>query len=284
MPRHASTVVVVRERPGALEVFCVRRHVRSGFLGGAVVFPGGKVDPSDEAEIWSSLTSEPAARTDEMTAVFDPAAPSVTARALVIAACRESLEEARILPLDTPVGDAVVEELRLELQAAPDAFATVLRQRGLRLALDALVPWGRWVTPNAEMHRYDARFFLLELPAGQEGCHDDHETTMSFWDAPSAVLDRSARGEIFLAPPTTRTLELLEAVRDARDARALAAEQSLLPVCPTFIPGDVPLLALPGDPAHAVPERRVSGPTRFALREGRFVSEDPPAGGEGMGA
>jgi 8-oxo-dGTP pyrophosphatase MutT (NUDIX family) len=269
VPRHAATVVVIRERSNDLEVFCVLRHQRSTFLGGAVVFPGGKVDPADAADVWTSRATEPHPRGAEM------ADQTMSARTLAVAACRETLEEGRILPLDQPIGDAEVEAIRLA--AAKEGLASVLATRGLRLDLAALIPWARWVTPEAEQRRFDARFFLLELPAGQVGRHDDHETTMSFWASPRNVLDRAERGEIFLAPPTTRTLELLATVRDAKGARALAAEQSLLPICPVFTPAEsAPFLALPGDPAHPIRELRVAGPTRFVLRDGRFVSENPP--------
>jgi hypothetical protein len=99
---------------------------------------------------------------------------------------------------------------------------------------------------------------------------------MSFWARPADVLARSARGDIFLAPPTTRTLELLADVPSVAAALALAAEQSLLPICPLFVPdARAPFLALPGDPQHPVRERRVAGPTRFVLRGARFVSEEP---------
>jgi 8-oxo-dGTP pyrophosphatase MutT (NUDIX family) len=279
VPRHASTVVVVRDGAPGLEVFSVLRHARSTFLGGAVVFPGGKVDPSDEHDAWAAQTTAPHPRAEALVEGFG-GNPTVSARALAVAACRETLEEGRILPLDAPIGDAGVEALRLALLASPGSLCAALAAQGRKLALDALVPWARWVTPGAEARRFDARFYLLELPPGQVGRHDEHETTMSSWDRPAAVLERFARGEIFLAPPTTRTLELLATCRDVRAARSLAMEQSLLPVCPSFQPdaGDgAPFLALPGDPTHEVRERRVSGPTRFVLRDGRFVSEDPPA-------
>jgi 8-oxo-dGTP pyrophosphatase MutT (NUDIX family) len=278
VPRHASTVVVVRERASGLEVFCVLRHARSSFLGGAVVFPGGKVDASDGAADWEAQATAPHPRAHLLTPPFTAGAPPVTARALAVAACRETLEEARILPLDGPCPDAEAAALQAELLAAPGTLAAALARRGRRLALDALVPWARWVTPEAEARRFDARFYLLALPAGQEGRHDEHETTQSFWARPAAVLDRAGRGEIFLAPPTTRTLEHLATVDSAAGAWALAAEQALLPVCPAFVPADAPFLALPGDPAHPLPERRLAGPTRFVLRDGRFVSEDPPGG------
>ena len=289
VPRHASTVVVVRDGAPGLEVFCVLRHMKSTFLGGAVVFPGGKVDDEDEDEAWAAQATAPQPRAEALAMKLagtaegggSPASPPVTARALAVAACRETLEEARILPLDAPMPDAEVEALRVALAASPGSLSAALAGLGRKLALDALVPWARWVTPAAEARRFDARFFLLELPLGQEGRHDDHETTMSFWGRPAAVLERFMRGEIFLAPPTTRTLELLASCPEVRAARSLAMEQSLLPVCPSFAPGDdAPFLALPGDPTHEVPERRVSGPTRFVLRDGRFVSEDPPRGGE----
>ena len=257
----------------------MRRHTSSSFLGGAVVFPGGKLDPSDGADAWLVQATAPDPRAAAFTAPFAAGAPPVTARALAVAACRETLEEARIVPLDGPFSEAEVDALHAAHAAAPLAFAAALARAGRRLALDALAPWARWVTPEAEPRRFDARFFLLTLPDGQRGRHDEHETTSSFWDRPAGVLDRAARGEIFLAPPTTRTLELLAAAADVGAARALARDQSLLPVCPAFVADPTPFLALPGDPAHAVAERRVAGPTRFVLRDGRFVSEDPPAGG-----
>src|SRR5581483_11522146 len=131
----------------------------------------------------------------------------------------------------------------------------------------------------------DARFFLLEVPAGQVGEHDRRETTMSFWATPGDVLARAERGEIFLAPPTSRTLELLAEVGSVREATALAEGLSLAPVCPRFVaagPDGAPFLALPGDPEHELSERVVPGPTRYVWRGERFVSEEaPPADAHG---
>ena len=268
---------MIREAAAGIEVFCVLRHQKSSFLGGAVVFPGGKVDPADAGAAWTELATEPHPRAVELTG----SSGGVTPRALAVAACRESLEEAGIVPIAPALGAAdggpdLADALRSEL-SGDAGLAGALRRRGLRLALDRLVPWARWITPEAEARRFDARFFLLELPAHQIGRHDEHETTMSFWARPASVLERSARGEIFLAPPTTRTLELLATASDAGAAYALAARQSLEPICPLFVPdAHAPFLALPGDPAHAVRERRVAGPTRFVLRDGRFVGEDGP--------
>src|SRR6187402_1897212 len=78
------------------------------------------------------------------------ATPEASARALAIAACRETLEEAGIVPVDGAVAD--IDALRAELAAHPDegggpgALAAALARRGLRLTLGALVPFARWVT------------------------------------------------------------------------------------------------------------------------------------------
>lgn len=244
-------------------------------MGGAVVFPGGKVDARDGAEVWRDRATEPPARA----AVF--ATEEASARALCVAACRETLEEGAILPTDAALSGDALDAVGREL-AAGTPLDAALERRGLKLALGALVPWARWITPLAEQRRFDARFFLLPLPRGQVGRHDGYETTMSFWAAPAAILARAERGEIFLAPPTSRTLELLSAAADVRSAVALAERQSLLPICPRFVPGDgaePPYLALPGDPSHETRERGVEGPTRYVLRNGRFVAEEPCARG-----
>lgn len=296
-PRDAATVITLREGERGLEVFCVLRHVRSGFLGGAVVFPGGKVDASDAAEGWSGLSTPPHLRAHAF------ATEALSARTLAIAACRETLEEAAILPT-LPLAHGIedgrlepsrlsgvapdlsafeVELLRAEVRGSKGSLFDALQRRGRRLALDALFPWGRWVTPEAESRRFDARFFLLVLPEGQAGRHDDHETTMSFWAPPKEVLDRFLRGELFLAPPTTRTLEILASVTGVQSAVALADRQSLEPICPRFVADDgggSPYLALPGDPSHEVQERRIAGSTRFVLRDGIFVSADEEARAE----
>lgn len=271
LPRAAATVIVMRPSPASegLEVFCVHRNTQSSFLGGAVVFPGGKVDAQDGSDAWAELATPTHPRAGDM------ATDDADGRALAVAACRETLEEAAIVPTTGRLSDDEVLTMRADL-ASGRPLSELLRARRTRLALDTLVPWARWVTPEAEARRFDARFFLLALPDEQRGVHDDRETTMSFWASPKDILERFLRGEIFLAPPTTRSLEMLAEHTTVESALALASEQSLLPVCPRFVAdAAAPYLALPGDPSHDVREKRVAGKTRFVLRDARFVSEDP---------
>ncbi|MBI4954706.1 MAG: hypothetical protein HY908_21980 [Myxococcales bacterium] len=284
-PRDAATVVVVRSAAGRvaagadrapdLEVFCVRRHTASAFLGGAVVFPGGKLDAADLAPAWAAGRARPiGARAAALSTPRsgEGAESAALGLGLAVCACRETLEEAGILATVPALDGGAVEALR---GAAAGRFAEALEEAGA-LVLDtaALVPFARWVTPAVERRRYDTRFYLLPLPPGQVGAHDTHETTQSLWATPAAVIAGHLAGELWLAPPTLRTLELLATVADVAGATALAERQDLRPVCPEFVPADTPLLVLPGDPLHSARERLVAGPSRFALRDARFVSEE----------
>ena len=264
-PKPAATLILVRDAKdgAAVEVFCVQRSGKSAFMGGAIVFPGGKVDPSDSDESWADH-------------VVDVAGDLRPHR---IAACRESLEEAAILPVDGgALGDAELETLRRTHADDKAGLRTFLASRGLRIDLRALHPFSHWVTPTAESRRYDTYFFVAKAPEGQTGAHDQTETTASFWATPAEVLRRFGTGEVQLAPPTHRTLDILSVCKNAEEVLRLASQANLDPICPRLVPqGDTMALVLPGDPEHDVRETRTAGTTRYVLRGERWRSEDAPA-------
>ena len=276
-PRDAATLLAIRDGEAGLEIFCVERSKASRFMGGAIVFPGGKIDPADFDSRWLTSVTHLAPRT----ALFS--ADPELARALAIAAAREALEEAALLPVS---GGAISHEdllaLRARAEKEPSAIFGELEQRGLVLDLAALEPLSRWLTPTAEPRRYDTRFFLVRAPHGQHGAHDDHETMSSFWATPKALLARFDRGEVQLAPPTHRTLEILSAAFSVDDAFAIARVANLETICPKLVKqkgadGDETMaLVLPGDPEHDVAEARIAGKSRFVLRGDKFVPEDAP--------
>jgi 8-oxo-dGTP pyrophosphatase MutT (NUDIX family) len=282
-PKDAATVIVVREASGGIELFCVERHARSGFLGGAVVFPGGKVDAADQEPGWGELCTPLSPR------ALSFAERQEVAQSFAIAALRELLEEGAILPV---VGDVIdgADALRLrERLAKPtepgqpeaQAFLELLREHGLVADTARLHALWRWVTPEAEAKRYDTRFYLLPMPKGQVGIHDQYETTSSFWASPARVLERWMNGEIFLAPPTVRSIEIFTHARTIEQALAVAAAQDLDPICPAFVlDGEQPILTLPGDPLHPerlAPPRDPGAPTRFVMEHGRFVGRRAPS-------
>jgi 8-oxo-dGTP pyrophosphatase MutT (NUDIX family) len=271
-PVDAATIVLVRDgSSGGLEVFCVERSKQSRFMGGAIVFPGGKLDPGDGDDAWSPLAAPLTPRAEA----------SAFTRPLAIAACRETLEEAALLPLAGAgageVGDADLQTLRAELGAEPGALRRFLAARGLRLDLGALRPLARWVTPTAEARRFDARFFLAVAPKTQTGAHDERETMASFWAAPAEVLRRWEAGDVQLFPPTHRTLALLRTCHDSAAAVALADGACLEPICPRLVKAEGTMaLVLPGDPEHEIEGVRVPGRSRYVLRGARWVDEDAP--------
>lgn len=280
-PRDAATLVLVRPGPGAqgIEVFCVERNKKSRFMGGAIVFPGGKLDGSDVLAEWTPLTTPP--RLPERGAVPFTSSDAHF-RSLAIAGARETLEEASILHVhDGTVTQQDLFALRKELTAQPDALRAFLSKRRLRLDLGALHPFARWITPEAESRRFDARFFLAMAPAGQTGFHDEHETTASFWASPAEVLRRFESGEVQLMPPTHRTIAVLAGCATTDAVLAMADASCLDPICPRLVPqkdgaGETMALVLPGDPEHTIREERVPGASRYVLRGDRWQAENPP--------
>jgi 8-oxo-dGTP pyrophosphatase MutT (NUDIX family) len=275
-PRDAATLVVARDAAGGgIEVFCVERQ-KVGFLGGAVVFPGGKLDTGDLDPAWEGLVTEPDARG----AAF--ARDAVDLRGLAVAACREALEEAAILPVDgVAPSHADLLDWRARLKEGAGALRSILTAHELKLDLASLHPLARWITPVAESRRFDTRFFLFVASDAVTGVHDNYETTASFWASPSVVLERHGARTLVLAPPTHRTLEVLSHAKDARDAIEIAKRACLDPICPLFVAhhdarGDAFAIVLPGDPEHDVRVARTPGKSRFVLRDGRFFPEDPP--------
>ena len=279
-PKDAATLVLVRAAPDGIEVFCVERNKQSRFMGGAIVFPGGKLDASDVLAEWTPLTTPPRLPTRGSIAFTSSDAHF---RSLAIAGARETLEEAAILHVnDGSVTQNELFALRRELETVPDALRSFLAQRRLRLDLNALHPFARWITPEAESRRFDARFFVAIAPVGQIGFHDEHETMASFWASPAEVLRRFEAGEVQLMPPTHRTIAILAGCGSTDAVLAMAAESCLDPICPRLVKhadagGETMALVLPGDPEHDLRDPRVPGESRYVLRGDRWRSENHPA-------
>lgn len=271
-PRDAATVILLREEERAFSVFMVRRHDKAGFMAGAYVFPGGTLDEADAAP---SLAGRVAGRSAGEAARVLGEDDVERALALHVAALRETFEEAGVLLADG-VDGAALEEARRRLVAGEVEFEALVRELGVTLRADALTPLSRWVTPEVEPRRFDARFFLALAPSAQRAAHDRVEVTAGAWLAPEEALSRGARGEIQLPPPTLRTLEGLARFDRAGDAIADAASRPPPLVDPAFRQiGSGWALVLPGDPEHPRSERVIDGPSRFVLVDGVFRSVDP---------
>jgi 8-oxo-dGTP pyrophosphatase MutT (NUDIX family) len=277
-PVAAATVVVLRDSPLGPEVLMVRRHERSGDFAGASVFPGGLVDPQDADP--DLVPAETGFVVESAVAALGEVIPEATARALHVAACRELFEEANMLlarrPHGEPIGEAALERsarLRFGLQAGTESLKSVLERENAVLALDALLPFARWITPEFQPRRWDARFFLVEAPAGQIALCDGTETCEAVWLRPEAALAAYRAGEHMLAPPTFRVLEDLQAYTSVPEAfAALRRAGPPRPILPVSLAGaELVTLVYPGDRDY--PGDIATGLNRLVLRDGRWQSE-----------
>lgn len=272
-PRDSATVILLREADAGFEVFMVRRHVKSGFMGGAYVFPGGKFDPEDSDP---RLIARAGGR--DLDAVHTALAEDIEperAFGLFVAALRETFEEAGVLLATTRDDDVDIAAVRARLEAG-ESFVELADEHDLTLSLDRISPYTRWVTPVVERRRYDTRFFIAVTPPDQRAQHDERETTASAWLQPTEALARANASEISLPPPTLRTLENLA---ELGSIAAIVAETKRRPpplVRPVFRDENGTfVLMLPGDPHHPEDKPALPGPTRFVLADGRWSSGSP---------
>ena len=265
--RPASTVVLLRPAH-PFDVFLVRRSDSIAFMGGAHVFPGGRVDPADEMAGIGTASDGLEAAVARMRDVTPE-----TAAAYHVAALRELFEEAGVL-LARPLTAASADRLagyRRDLLAATMTFAEIIRREHLRLALDELAYFAHWVTPEIETRRFDTRFFLARAPEGQTPVHDKGETIHSEWLAPLAAIDRCRAGQISLPPPTWTTLGMLSKF-DSIDAVFAWARRKPIPrVQPRFEKrGERTHHFYPGDPMYPAVEGFEASETRFELENRRW--------------
>jgi 8-oxo-dGTP pyrophosphatase MutT (NUDIX family) len=244
VPRDAATVMLLRPAGAAgavgVEVLMLRRVAAMKFAPGAYVFPGGSVDPADfDADIgWHG--PDPA----EFGARLG--APPELARALVCAAVRETFEEAGVLLAGAPDGGPLAdpsdpsgpswEADRAALVGGAVTLAELLSRRGLVLRADLLVPWARWITPEGEPRRFDARFFAAALPVGQVATGHAAESDHIVWLRPADAIASARAGEISMLPPTATTLHDFAVAGGAAEGDAVDAILARRPVIEPVMP------------------------------------------------
>jgi len=249
----------------------VKRHSKSAFMANAMVFPGGRVDEADADPRWAKRCMGAASNISE-----DGHQQTDNIRALQIAAIRETYEEAGVLLAqhgeddidpNSPTGQALFGEERASLNAGTVDFLDIAERYDLKLDLSALLYFTRWVTPEIESRRFDARFFAARLPAMQTPLHDRMETTEGVWLAPDDALLKYDAEQIQLAPPTLRILLEVAADWTTLERSADGARVPMAPQ-PHFEDGQLHLL-LPGDERYEPPG---SAKNRIVMEKGRCIS------------
>jgi len=278
-PRPAATVVVVRDSPAGPEVFMVRRHEGTAFMGGAHVFPGGRVDAGDHGgdEAWCDGIAHAVRQLAGLSA--DEAV------AYHVAAARELFEEAGVLLARDVAGEFVsladaAEHARFKadrgrVHSGQITLRAVLERERLRLALDALDLFAHWVTPPIDTRQFDTRFFMTRVPPHQTPAHDDTETTHSVWLTPPVAIAQSQSGAIVLPPPTWSTIRELEPFASVEAALAWARTRRVVARQPLLLEQQgVRMLVVPGDPLHPQPAGdEPLAETRFVFLGRRWHAE-----------
>ncbi|MBL0768187.1 NUDIX domain-containing protein [Sphingopyxis sp. DHUNG17] len=205
----AATLVIMRPAAngGPDEILMVKRATTMAFAAGAVVFPGGRVDPDDlvVAQLcgFEGEPAEGAAR---------------------VAALRETLEETGLAVGWPALDDAEIASVREDLLAGV-LLSDILAQRGDRLSLDAMVPFARWCPNFKEARTFDTRFFAIVSPSHR------HELTVEaaehshiFWASACETLEMADRGAVSVIFPTRRNLERLALAGDFSEFAAHACD------------------------------------------------------------
>ena len=269
-PRAAASVVMLRDAAAGMEVLLQKRHAASSVLGGAHVFPGGKLDPADlELDMQAHLDRDVQSLHE---ALREPSLSPLEAAGLHVAALREAFEECGLLLAHG--ASQRVAELAAMRTAEGLSFNRLLADLALRLDTTNLVPWSRWITPkvpSVSSKRFDTRFFVALVEEGVEVSHDDRELVETVWLRPRAALESYWAGRMMLAPPQIMSLAHLSRHARGQDvlAAARAAGPALIEPHTCEIEGER-VVCYPGDERHPVAQRALPGPSRLVFRNRRF--------------
>jgi 8-oxo-dGTP pyrophosphatase MutT (NUDIX family) len=189
-----------------------------------------------------------------------PEAAGRSARAFLVGAAREVFEETGVLlgvdGRDLP-DPGWLRSTRTRVHQGRQTFAEVLVAVGLRLRLQDLVPFARWVTPEALPKRYDTFFLAAPMPPNQEAVAAPGEIASLEWVTPADALTRADSKDAYTLPPTRAALTQLAHFGDVTSALAgVGIDAQLAAVLPRVVsrasgPGEQRIsVLLPGEPGY----------------------------------
>ena len=223
----SATVMLGRNGADGLELFMVKRSRAIDFASGALVFPGGKVDAQD---CTPALLNHLHGMDGGTEMAID----------LCAAAIRESFEEAGIFlvrsreSLQMVSGErlAKLTHYRQKLASGEVSLESLLKEEGLLLACDALVPFARWITPELMPKRFDTTFFLSMAPQDHIALHDGSESIDSLWITPEKAIRMADAGNFAMLFPTRMNLLKLAKSRTMEEALDAARSRPIKPIMP----------------------------------------------------
>lgn len=229
--RPAATVILARPSAKGFEVLLLRRLASASSFADAFVFPGGVVrsDDDDPDPILTSFRDVDALEALTARGSEPPTDPSL-ARALYRAAIREVFEEAGVLLVrdeaDRPL--RVTDETaarwstyRDEMQGDRMTLTQLLEHEHVAPNYSGMTYFSHWITPDDIARRFDTRFFVAEMPSGQQAVHCQVETTESVWISPGDALARDGH-DLPLVLPTRVHLTRLSYLTSLSELLAFA--------------------------------------------------------------
>ena len=294
-PKKAATVILLREmKPEGFEIFLLKRHEKSSFMGGNFVYPGGRVDRDDGSlEICAQCKG---VSPEEAHRRFGGTLPPDESLAHWVAAIRELFEEAGVLlaydhtgkfvHFKDPVEQEKTSRYRDLIHKGKMNICQMAQEEKLLFALDQLHYYAHWITPEARSERFDTRFFLACHPEGQEATYDQKETTFGVWLTPKQALEENLKGATALSPPTLKTLEDLSRFTSIAEVFEALGQAEIRPILPVLTKiKDETVLIFPWDPEyeifrkggvpekvdHGRPSRPEDNTTRVIQKKGYWI-------------
>ena len=241
--RAAATVILVRESEPSFQIFMLKRTSNAAFASGMFVFPGGRVDGDDHLHRYDQYRVGPSVAQ----------APQVEAlgyewRGYWIAALRETFEEAGLMLAYDVSGEMVsllsdadydrFQTYREPLHQQKLSLLEICQRENLKLAVDRVHFYNRFITPLGRPRRFDTRFFIASAPEEQRGRHDEIETVESIWITPQEALNLHEKKEFGLMNVTRIQLEKLALFPNKTELIAMAENQEEFlvrrPILPPF--------------------------------------------------
>lgn len=252
--KKASTVIPIREISRGFEVLMVQRKGSARFMSNMHVFPGGVQETPDGSPSWAGAEPER------------------------VCAMRELFEEVGILPgLTQKLPQTELVSLRKSCTDTPSLFFDMCKKlisSPSGLDFSRLKPWSHWITPEQEKYRYDTSFFVLSVSSEESSLAsaDESEVRSHRWLSPLSWLERHARGEVSLAPPTWATLTELAQLKTLDGVmKSVRSMKPLEPTLGTTEDGGL-LVALPGDEMHKDSKKNggSTGRRRIVMLDGKY--------------
>jgi len=236
-PKFASAVILyklientaeIETNSGDFIVFLIQRSKAMKFLGGVHAFPGGKVEEDDFTEKnLARCKGLDKARAHQL--ILDNNTHHTNMNYSLgfwITGIREVFEEVGILfaydrhlnlvDFSDPTQRAKFEAYRNDLLQDNILFSEIIAQEDLFYAVDKLLYFNHFITPELSPIRYDTRFFLAELPPNQSIDTCSAEIISTEWDTPTQLLKNYRNKLIKLIPPQFACLSKLQTIADIK--------------------------------------------------------------------